>query len=417
MKVIYYAWAIGIFLFGSCNLYAQKLTIGKAVNTALSEHPEILSAREDLSALSAKRWSDISPPNPVVFYEAEGIPLDTYSLNGYQERKYGISQSFDFPLSIFYRAKQSRQAVYAARQRLDRVKQKIRRDVKIACFSYISAKQKQLLHQSIYELTLEQLDKARVRVLAGESTAYDSLRARVDLAEAQNQLAASKREIHLTKQHLLLQIGKETTEDFDIDFILDYTPEIFNADELADTALKYHPEIVEKQETRKRLLMQSRSAWADILPGISITYFQKEHKASNQRGWGAEIGLSLPLWFFLENQGNIRQASFRVSSADYELAALKLKIEHNIRQAVISCQNAQTRVINFQEGAVKEAEELVRIASMSYQEGEMSYLEWTEAVRAMDRVQIGLLDAMIELHKSKADLEYAAGQELFPAYE
>jgi len=404
-----------ILVFIAVKAGAQKFTLSDALESAASFHPDIIAAREEVSALRAKVWADISPAKPEIFYEVEGIPPGTNRLSGYDERKLGISQSIEFPLSAFYRVRESRHVVQAADYRLVRVKNRIRKDVKNAYYSLILARQKHELHQSIYRLTQVQLEKTRIRVLSGESTAYDSLRVRVDLADIQNQLAAGEREIDLALRHLILQTGKENSENIEIDNHWDETPVNLEADDLVLYALENHPEILEKKAGIRQIAMQSRSAWSSIIPGFHLKYFQKEHVHNSHRGWGAEIGMRIPLWFFLEDQGRIRNVSHRAVSADMELKSLQLKIEHEVRKALASCLDALNRAANYRESAVKEAEELVRIARRSYEEGEMSALEWTEAIRAKNRIQIGLLEALFELHTARADLEYAAGRILFPA--
>ena len=67
------------------------------------------------------------------------------------------------------------------------------------------------------------------------------------------------------------------------------------------------------------------------------------------------------------------------------------------------------QVANYQENTLQEVEELVRIATRSYEEGEMGYLEMAEALRTMNRVRLGYYDTLFQYLSAQAELELAVG--------
>jgi len=55
----------------------------------------------------------------------------------------------------------------------------------------------------------------------------------------------------------------------------------------------------------------------------------------------------------------------------------------------------------------------VRIATRSYEEGEMGYLEVAEALRSLNQTKVGYTKALFSYVKAQADLEVAVGVSLF----
>ncbi len=70
---------------------------------------------------------------------------------------------------------------------------------------------------------------------------------------------------------------------------------------------------------------------------------------------------------------------------------------------------AQKQVQNYVENTMQEVEELVRIATRSYEEGEMGYLEVAEAMRTLNRTKAGYLDVLYDYLSARADVEKAVG--------
>ena len=61
---------------------------------------------------------------------------------------------------------------------------------------------------------------------------------------------------------------------------------------------------------------------------------------------------------------------------------------------------------------LKEVEELVRIATRSYEEGEMGYLEMSDALKSFNRIRVGYSESVFEYLSALADLEEAVGRPL-----
>ena len=65
------------------------------------------------------------------------------------------------------------------------------------------------LYEDIALIMQQNLQKARIRVLAGESSSYDTLKVRVDLAEVENRVLSMKKTLEIARSKLGLLLGRK----------------------------------------------------------------------------------------------------------------------------------------------------------------------------------------------------------------
>jgi len=83
-----------------------------------------------------------------------------------------------------------------------------------------------------------------------------------------------------------------------------------------------------------------------------------------------------------------------------------------VKEAFINLKVAESFYSKYKSN-LSQVEELVRIATRSYEEGEMGYLEVAEALRSMNKTKVGYSEALFSYLKAQADLEKAVGVSLF----
>lgn len=400
----------GIAVFSHAS---AAMTLEQAVNRALTTNPRVLSARERTRQAGALIWERIAPPDPTVFIEAGGIPNDK-NADHFLERKTGVSQSFSFPLVYWYRGKEQYQEKLQWEAEIQLIQKGLRSEVVKTFYRILLMQKEEELAGEMLSLTETVMKKARIRVLSGESAAYDTLKARVDLAEAKNRLLQIRQSLRTDRAELARLMGMERLEDDPVG-LLKYTPRQWQRDRLQERALSARPEVKqmlfneESMKTRKKLSLLS------LIPDFHVKAFRHSIAGEPEDSrWGGEAGFSVPLWFFMSNQGRIRSARHGLRAAHWEKVAQNQKILLEVEEAFSHLESAQRRMVNFSENTLAEVRELVRIASRSYEEGEMGYIEVAEAMRSMNRIQSGYWESVYACLAAQADLEAAVGESLEP---
>lgn len=132
----------------------------------------------------------------------------------------------------------------------------------------------------------------------------------------------------------------------------------------------------------------------------------------NSRLFGVGIGLSFPLWFFSNQNGQVQEASGILKQLESDATNQELEIQAAIKNSYLSVQSEQTRVIIYQREILPLAEEGLRVAQRSYQEGEIGYIEFLAARQSSFATKVDYIDALLKFNIARAELEQAIGKEI-----
>ncbi|MBT4485017.1 MAG: TolC family protein [Candidatus Latescibacteria bacterium] len=392
---------------------AQKLTLQQAIGEAIARNPNLMKANHAIKAIKAEKWTTILPENPEVFTEYEGIPRGKKSFSGYGGRKIGISQELEFPLMYFYRGKYNDLEKTSATAEYFIFRNEVVCDVSKSFYRVLMLKEQMELYEEVVELTKSIYSKAQVKVDVGESTSYETMKVRIDLAEAENRLLQVTKDCEFALYELKLLLGRRKEDTIEIQGDFMFTPVPVNLDSLKRAAMQLHPLLREALTQVNQKKLEKKMVWLGLMPNIKVSYFQQNiREITPEEAWGSEIGLSLPVWGFLKNRGRVRAASHNLQAAGWQVETEKRNVLLNVEEAANRLEIAQNRALKYREDILSEVEELVRIAERSYEEGEMGYLEVTEALRTLQRTKAGYYESIYEYLSADADLEKAIGVSL-----
>lgn len=404
-----------LFICFSGKTYSQRFNLNQAIEHALSNNPTLLKMQQDRKAMRAEFWEGISPGNPKIFNEFEDVPESSHSISDFGVRKMGIVQEFDFPLTYFFRGQwHSSQSAQVDAEYL-KAQNEIAAEVKKRFYKLLLLKQHISLHAEIKKLTEELYRKAQIRVEAGESPYYDALKVKVDLAEVENHITAVQKEFDMAQARLAVILGMESDAELVIVGKAQFIPIMMDEDSLRRLSLSSHPDLSGAEANVRQQGASVKMAWSGLLPGFELKYFRQDFRGDQSpQAWGGEIGLTIPLWFFMNDQGKIRKAHHQLNAARWQEVEKKRAVQLEFKYAFTQLLVAQKQVQNYLENTMQEVEELVRIATRSYEEGEMGYLEVAEAMRTLNRTKAGYLDVLFDYLSAKADVEKAVG---IPGFE
>lgn len=409
-----FAQILAAFLMLHSTLLGEtSLSLNAAIQHGLAYNPEIRAEQDGLKARQAGFWQAISPNSPQLFGEVEGVPENGNWLNDYQERKLGFAQEIEFPLLYWIRGKNATVSTKRQQIRLDWIKQNLICRIKKQFLHVLVLESKQNNLTTLHTLTGELLEKARFRVLSGETAPYDSLKLSVERRLIATQESRLSREHAQAIEELGILIGWPNSETPHVQGHLTFIPiELFPPQfQVSDHPLVKNAGFMEKQAG-----MQHTMAWLDLMPSLELRLFQIDMSAVPDENFqGGEIGLSFPLWGLLGGQGKIRQSKHLAESARWFRILEENKQLSFFNKAKVALDNAAEQVISIKRYSLAEAKELVRIATYSYELGEMGYLEMVEAIRTLNHIQTEYVDALFHYYQAVFDLETATGHPLIEA--
>ena len=262
----------------------------------------------------------------------------------------------------------------------------------------------------------EQLEVARVRVLAGEAIATDSLQLLLEVNRAQ--LAALSRDSALVTSRLRLgrQIGlMGPAEAAPIDTVP--PPALPLTQEAAVSEMRSRgPQVVAARATERRadalLLAQRESYLPEISVGAITGAYDSEMFPSERKRTQLALTVSLPIW-------NAGQRELEVSRARVERDIARAEREESERGAAEVIAQAyhgygvSRAAIELALVGVAVASENFRVQGARYREGATTILDLLEAQVALSEAEATLVQSRYATRLALARLEALLGRRLF----
>lgn len=249
------------------------------------------------------------------------------------------------------------------------------------------------------------------RLAAGDISVYADRRLKLEAAR----YAAIEAEANLTKRSARITLSSLLATSADSIRVLDVvlTDSIptsiprFAADQLRATALRnradYHAASLESEA----LAAETRLASLERIPTPSLSGGFKKEESPGVSGSlnGFAAGVSFPIPLFDRRKGAIQAASAAVRRALAERETLRRRIVREVLEAhdALSAVEQQRALLAPQLGAPAAA--ALRSAQVAYTEGEITLLEWLDAVRAYNEAESAYANVVAEFFIRRATLE------------
>lgn len=392
----------------------NRLSLNEAIDIGIKQNPELLQATENINAAKGRFWKGISLPQPELELSLEYTPVNT-SLSNYSERTFAISQSFEFPTNYFLKGnKYSKEEDIALEQFLLK-KYELVKQIKSAYF-------KVLADQSIVKYSEENLiisvdfyKKAKIRYNVGEGTNIEELTAKVQLSEAKNKLEIAKNNLNTSLAELNYVLGygnQNKTSSLLLTDSLIFTEHNLSLETVYQTAEETNPQIKEAELNNGIASVEKTLAWSSLLPNFNFAYF-KQSRDGDSGFYGASFGVSVPLWFIMDQRGAIQEASANESISEAVLQQTKNEIKLKLKNAYTSYINNKQQIKTYYDDILPQTEEVYRTAIKSYDAGELSYLEYMQVKQLVISARENYVTALFNYNVSLFELEEIIGKNIY----
>lgn len=285
--------------------------------------------------------------------------------------------------------------------------------------------QQKLLYNTYYNLLLAQeterilqenqalydnmLRAAELRLQAGDISATDTSRIRIDVLRAQNDLRQVQAEKEKAQVDLGYLIGKEQEAKNII--INDHWPDISASQApYAVSNLDQRPDIRAAMMRIQAANENRKLAQAQTIRDITIG-MQYEHYPSPGGGGGGNnngrntigAGFSIPLFTSYQFQGEIARAEVDYTTAMEAEERIRANAVSDIQRARADLDAAIERVNRYDQNMLQEAEKTAQAAEFAYQHGAMDVTALLDARRVFRALQIDAANAHADFAKSLAN--------------
>ena len=389
----------------------NKISLERAVETSLKNNPKLKQWEARLKVKKQERKLAYGIDNPELIYFKEGINDNTTA--AFDEQRIAISQSVDFPLKSVYKAKQSKGEYRALEMQFLAFKRNLTANVKRLYVDLLYALYYQKLTGEQFTLAKNLNDAVQSRAEAGAGTGMDQLKAEIQLAKAKNDIDYAERILHQARYELFNVMGLgEDDQRYTIAF--DDTLRTKNDVIDQDAALEFtskHPNYASYVEKQKAAEYGVKAAKSGYLPDISFSLYQQDY-GDGYDFTGFEVGLSIPLWFTINQHAKTQQASAKLEEFQWKqkevLLNMKMQIEHAWHNYEASKQNLE----RFNEIIAIKSDKLRSLTLEAYKLGEIDLLNLLNAQQIYLDTRKNYLKVLQDYYLQLIELEKYMNKEI-----
>ncbi|MBI1823409.1 MAG: TolC family protein [Nitrospirae bacterium] len=388
------------------NPLEKSYTLQDLLPIAREKNPTVEIFQTHVQAALGETLSARAYPNPEVeVLIGKGKLLEGTS-TGY-ESQYGLalSQTLEWPDKRLYRQKKREAQVEATRAELADWELQLTAQVKEAFFQVLLYQDiKEILEKSVNNL--QQLNEiTRLRVESGEAPELELIRAQVELLKGKKDLRKRVQQIITLKAGLNALLGGSLDPSYQVTGEFSGTATRYDLASLAEKALLDHPAIRRQQKSLEAASYSLLKEKAGQIPDISLRGSFSE-EIDKRSYWG---GLALVVPLFYRQKGEITVAQAEESRAALELRRSQQELLKQLTQEFQNYQTSRDQMEMFNGGLLKQSEEALRVARLSYEEGETDLLNLLDAQRIEQTTLIEYRQAQFELEAALAHLEQVTG--------
>jgi len=390
--------AILIF-FGKEVISQTKMNLDDVIKISLENNQSIKSSRLSIEKEKAINLKSFNIPKPELFVEYEGVQG---SLSNAESRKIGFLQQIEFPTNYFLRSDVQGAQIKVAEEELNVSINKLKEEVKINYNQLLLLTE--LLRSSENNLNIYEafLITAQKKYETGETSNLEVLGAKVGKIKFENEIKNISSEIRSAQSEMkfLMNVDYEILPVGE----LSYKDVSLSKSTIIKNAINNNPGIKVLQYEKEKFSNKKSLSKGELLPDITFKYFRQKIGGQNDY-WGMEVGLGVPLWFWWDQSGNIKESEYELQIASSEEISLKRSLESQSEATYEEFENNLRQVKFFQNEAIKETDEILRQSKISYEEGEIGYVEYLQSLNLAYDTQTQYLNAIYNYNQSIIKLE------------
>ena len=391
---------IFILMIGSVKLNAQTtISLDEAIHLAVQNNHNLKNEklRSDYAkALIKTSGADI--PQTV-------ITVDYGQINSaYNDMKFGISQNIAFP-TVYKKQKNLYTEEWKKSQLNVSLKEfELKKAVSQTYFQLVYWKEKEKLLNEALQLYSNFLEKASLRLKAGESNVLEKTTAENQKSAIDIQLKQIQQEIRTLQLQFQWLLNTET----------EYLPLEISKTNLSNSEIAAHPllKILEQQKTVAE--KQTEVEKSRLLPGLQVGYNLNSFKGmgpdnkmydASPQFHSVMVGVGIPI-FSRGQKARIEACKLAESIAENDIQNTEFTLKKKQEQLQQIYQTNLEIVNRYETSELKNAELITKTAQHQFTDGEINYLEFVMLVNQAVAIKSNYADALLKLNQSATELQY-----------
>lgn len=407
-------FSICVILFcGSANAETSQPTFAlpEIIGLAMERNPLIAGANAVIDQSTGQRTAAGAYPNPIVHGDAgRGYLRDAGALAGdipssATEYMAGFSQPFEWPAKRAARQRAAEAGLAGASVGLVETRLNLASDVKVAFYDLLLAQRDLELAKNNLSIVEDVRRVVGVRVRLGEAPQFDLIKAEVEVLKANQAVTRGENTVRVNRVILDTLTAGALGRSYAVsgDFLA--FPGGLDLERLTARSMQEHPTIQRLARSIDQADRTIEFERQNRVPNVSLnTSYTREYGRE-----GFDVGLSVPAPLWYQRQGEIAGSLGAKRKEEAELLRTRNELLRQINQYFQDAQTTAKLIEVLEKGLLRQAEEALRIAKFSFQQGAASLLEVLDAQRVQRQILFDYAQARFELSVALSRLERAVG--------
>jgi len=392
--------------FAQAKEETRTFDLERIIDLALERNPMIAGAQSVIQQNEGSQIQAGAYPNPtIVAQTADATIQDPRNGDRITERGVMVNQTVEWPGMRAARQHAADAGLAGATVGLEEAKLNLIAEVKQAFYELLLAERTVDLLQQNLEIVQEVARIVRARVRSGEGPQFEAVKADVEVLKAKQEMTKAKNAVRVKLVGLDTLTAGALGPRYKVQGDFRSLRDRLDPEQMAARDLSQHPilkrqgKLVEQAELTVTKERQGR------VPNVTI--FGGYAREIGREAVMAGVSLPTPLWY--RQQGHIATALGTQRKEEAELIRAKNDLARAINQHAREAETAQEQILVYEEGLLKQAQEALRIAQLSFRQGASSLLDVLDAQRVQRQVAVDYNQARFELSLALTRFERAVG--------
>jgi len=381
------------------------------IGLAIERNPLIAGAMANIDQSTGQRTAAGAYPNPTLRGDAgkgylkDAGPLTSEIPKSATEYMAGFSQPLEWPAKRAARQRAAEAGLAGASVGLIETRLNLTSDVKVAFYDLLLAQRDLELAKNNLNIVEDVRRVVSHRVRLGEAPQFDLIKAEVEVLKANQAVTRSENTVRVNRVILDTLTAGALGPSYVINGDFMVFPPGLDLNRLTARSMQEHPSI---QRLAKSIDQADRTIdfeRQNRVPNVSLnTSYTREYGRE-----GFDVGLSVPTPLWYQRQGEIAGSLGAKRKEEAEMLRTRNELLRQVNQYYQDAQTTAKLIEVLEKGLLKQAEEALRIAKFSFQQGAASLLEVLDAQRVQRQILFDYAQARFELSIALSRLERAVG--------
>lgn len=381
-------------------------TLNTVIELALERNPSMAGAQGSMRQSRGQQVAAGAYLNPSISgYAGRGSIRDPSTGVTITERTVTVEQPLEWQGKRRARQQAADAGAAGASAAMEETRLNVIAETKVAFYNVLFAQRDVELASQNLAMVEEVLRTVKARVAAGEATPFETMKATVEVQKAKKEAARAQNSLVVARAKLDMVTAGMLGRQFSIQGDFEPLQQGLDPEALTARALDQHPtlrrlsKLVEQAEFSATLERESR------IPNVTVQ--GNYHREAGDESLTAGLSVPLPLWY--RRQGEIETALGARHRAEAERLRAQNEITQAITQHVQDVRTANEQLQVFETGLLKQAEQTLRVARVSFQQGAASLLDLLDSQRVYRQTLLEYAQTRTDLSIALARLERAVG--------